>query len=149
MKQLLLTLIILSISLSINVLVYAQDFTNESLQGKYAVKASISPRIVGMGVATVDENGNLTVSGTINRPALFDQREVSTISIEATLEVNPDGTGIATYVNGSPEDSGVDFVIMEAEVVGGVKLATEIFGVDRSSGVLGFPSTFIYKRLPD
>jgi hypothetical protein len=149
MKKLLVTLIILSISLSLNGLVYAQDFTNESLQGKYAVKASISPRIVGMGVATVDENGNLTVSGTINGPALFDRRTVSTISIEATLDVNPDGTGIATYVNGSSEDPGADFVIMEAEVVDGVKLAIEIFGVDRSSVVLGFPSTFIYRRLPD
>ena len=84
-SALILALIILSISWCINGLVYAQDFTNESLQGKYAVKASISPKIVGMGVATVDENGNLTVSGMINRPALFDRRAVSTISIQATL----------------------------------------------------------------
>ena len=149
MKKLLVMLIVLCISLGLNGFVYAQDFTNESLQGKYAIKANISPRIVGMGVATVDENGNATVSGTINMPALFDRREISTISMEATIEVNPDGTGIATYVNGSSEDSVADFVIMEAEVVDGVKLATEIFAVDRESGVLGFPSTFIYRRLPD
>ena len=132
---------------------YALDFTKESFQGNYAGKASISPKVVGMAVGTADGNGNFTVSGTISAPSLFGQRVISTISMEAALDVNPDGTGIvsytATYEDGSSEDSVADFVVMEAKVVDGVKVATEIFIVDRTSGFLGFPATFIYKRLPD
>jgi hypothetical protein len=86
-------------------------------------------------------------------PALLGRRSVSTLSFAGTLEVNPDGTGTAsftsTHEDGSSEASVADFVILEAEVVDGVKLATEVFAVNRSSGLLGFPITYIYKRLPD
>ena len=41
-----------------------------------------------------------------------------------------------------------DFVIMQAEVVDGVKLATEIYMVARN-GIRGNPVRFFCKRLPD
>jgi hypothetical protein len=153
MKKVLLVVSALTVVSFLSSVIYAADFTKASLQGKFAVKVSASPRIVGMGVATIDENGNLTGTGTMNVPALLNRRLVGTVSIAATIEVNPDGTGTgsftATYEDGSSEAGLADFVIMEAEVVDGVKLATEIFIVNRSSGLLGYPITYIYKRLPD
>ena len=153
MKKVLLVLTALTVVSFLSGVIYAADFTKASLQGKFAIQVSASPRIVGMGVATLDESGNLTGTGSINMPALLGRRSVSTISLAGILEVNPDGTGTAsftsTHEDGSSEASVADFVILEAEVVDGVKLATEVFAVNRSSGLLGFPITYIYKRLPD
>ncbi len=42
-----------------------------------------------------------------------------------------------------------DFVIMEAEVVEGLKLATEIVGSVRSGAYQGNPLILTMKRLPD
>jgi len=153
MKKVILVLNALTVVSFLSGVIYAADFTKASLQGKFAIQVSASPRIVGIGVATLDESGNLTGTGSINMPALLGRRSVSTIALAGTLEVNTDGTGTAsftsTYEDGSSDASVADFVIMEAEVVDGIKLATEIYGVNRSSGLLGYPITYVYKRLPD
>jgi hypothetical protein len=146
MKKLLLTLIILSVSFCLNGVVYAQEFTNESFQGNYAFSSSSGGRAVVFGVNFADGNGN--ASGPAVQRVGGRRYEVN---LEGTYTVNADGTGIMTgtisdEAGTSPEQT-LDFVIMQAEVVNGVKLATEIFVVQRLP--LGPPPAFTYKRLPD
>jgi hypothetical protein len=74
------------------------------------------------------------------------------VMLEGTYTVNANGTGtmtgtISDEVSETPEQT-LDFVIMQAEVINGVKLATEIFLVQRSL-IVANPPAFTYKRLPD
>lgn len=145
MRKLLLTLTILSISFFLNGPAYAQEFTNESIQGNYALNGSAGSKIVVMGVGSADGNGNMTAS-FIQR-AFNNQR--FTLEGVFTYTVNADGTGSMTGMAPDENAEGTaDIVIMQAEVIDGVKLATEIFAV-QDVGFLGNPVTFTVKRLPD
>ena len=147
MKKLLLTLAVLSVSLCSNGLAYAQGFTNESFQGNYAFTGSVG-KGVGLGVGIADGNG--TISGSVIQR--FWNRKRFEVAMDGTYTVNEDGTGRMTF-NVSDEadesaDLGADFVITRAEVIDGVKLATEIFVV-QDNGFLGSPATITGTRLPD
>ena len=148
MKKLLLTLTILSVSFCLSEFAYAEGFTNASLQGNYAFTGSAGSKAVVLGVATADGNGNF--SAPVIQRVWNKQR--AEVTLEGTYSVNEDGSGTmtATLAGDSGEDAvgEADFVIKRAEVVDGVKLATEIFAV-QDIGFLGNPATFTGTRLPD
>ncbi len=77
---------------------------------------------------------------------------------EGVYTVNDDGTGTATYTNtfadGSTSIVNFDFVITRAEVVWppktpSVKLATEIFAVQREAGLTVSLVTSLQKHVPE
>ena len=148
MKKLLLTLTILSVTFFLNGLVYSQEFTNESFQGNYAFSGFAGPKVVYLGVEVADGDGNL-IGSAINHRTWGRRIE---LTLEGTYTVNADGTGVVTGTLSDEADEEPaeqwDFVIMQAEVVDGVKLATEIYMVDRI-GIRGNPVRFFCKRLPD
>ena len=146
MRRLLLILTVLSVSFCLNGLAYAQGFTNESFQGNYAFSGGAGTRTVVFGVGFADGEGNY--SGPAIQRVGGRKYEVN---LEGTYTVNADGTGIMTGTiteeAGTVHEGELDFVIMQAEIVNGVKLATEIFIVQRLP--LVNPPAFTYKRLPD
>ena len=149
MKKSLLMLTILSVSLCFNGLAFAEGFTNASFQGHYSMRASLGPTAAALGEATADGDGNVSGTGIENHPVL-NQRMVIPVDMEGTYTVNENGTGTVTYTVGAygiSNDLIMDIVIMDAEVVNGVKLATEVFGIPRGSGRT--VATFTMKRLPD
>ena len=152
MRRLLLIITILSVSFCLNGIAYAEDFTYASLQGNYSIKLDKGPKILGMGVCATDENGNLTGTGSLSFPAPFGQSEILTLSFEGSFELNPDGTGTIPHTGTTSEgvtaDFMADFVITDAEVVDGVKMAKEIFFITKSR-FQGYPGTATLRRLPD
>jgi hypothetical protein len=138
---------------------HADGFTNESIQGTYAVKGIFGSHDgAAIGIATYDGHGNGTASAIQNLPGLFWQRNVIESSFEETISVNPDGTLVSTVTFTIPEGGTVtmhsDGVIMQAEYIDGIKVATEIFAIQREPmpPLLGKPgsiATFTAKRLPD
>jgi len=149
MKKIILSLIVLAVAVSLRGIAYAQGFTNASFKGNYAINVTAGTRIAGLGTAIADGIGNFTGFG-IER--IWNKRRFE-INIEGTYSVNANGMGTAnskiTTEDGQSGELKVDFVIMQAEVVNGVKLATEIFAVASSEGVFGNPPVYTYKRLPD
>ena len=149
MKKLLLTLTIVSLSLCFNNIVFADGFTNASFQGHYSMQASLGPTAAALGEATADGNGNVSGTGIENHPIL-NQRIVVPVDMEGTYTVNENGTGTVTYTAsayGISNELVMDFVIMKAEVMNGIKVATEVFGMPREGGRT--VATFTMKRLPD
>jgi len=148
-------------SLGSNGVAHAQaEFTNESFQGNYAFKSvSGANDGAGLGVLIADGDGNFLSGSTIfNAPAPIRKRQVITATVDGTYTVNANGTGIAAFTFtpdvGPTEVINLDLVIFEAEVVGDVKLATEVFGIEREpiNPLLGRPGslvTVLIKRLPD
>ena len=153
MKKLLLTLTIISVSLCLNGLAFTEGFTVESIQGNYAFQATLGPKVIFLGAGTADGDGNISATGTGSFPAPFGERQIVTGSFEGTVEVNPDGTGVMPHTRTFEGINTVafvaDFAIMQAEVVDGVKLATEIFGTVGSGAYQGHPLIYTLKRLPD
>jgi hypothetical protein len=146
-------------SLSFNGVAHAQVFTKESFQGTYASRSiggANDNAVIGM--VTSDGNGNFTGSGIYNSPAPFGKRRVIPITFTGTYNVNEDGTATCiftfTTTDGLSTEVNVDWIVMQAEVIDGVKMATEIYGLGREGqtlleGKLGGLTIFHAKRLPD
>ena len=154
MKKLVSSLIVLTVAVFLYGVAYGEGYTNESMQGTYGIKASMGPKFAAMGIATFEADGSFTASGPANVPAPLGRRQVVQGYFEGTYEVSPDGTGIVSYTGTDAAgetftQAMVDLVIMEAEEVDGIKVATEIYGVVRTGSLQGCPMTFTVKRLPD
>jgi len=140
---------------------YADGFTNESLQGTYAVETVTGAHNgCTIGLLTGDGDGNFTGKSIMNVPGLFlPKRMRLEITSTGTYDVNPDGTTVGTMTfttpNGSEVTVHMDAVIKKAEVVDGIKLATEIVGFFDEPGTFilegkpGLLTTFNGTRLPD
>ena len=146
MKKSLLTLTILVVSFCFTGLVYAEGFTMESIQGNYACQGSAGPKFAGIGVMTADASGN--ISGSLILRIWKQRFEVS--MEEGTYTVNDNGTGRMTFKiaddAGESAELSADFIIMQAEIVDDVKLATELFSVQDE--IFGTPPIISCKRLP-
>ena len=137
----------------------ADGFTNASIQGTYAMKATFGSHDgAAIGVMTSEGDGNVTGSGIQNLPGLFWQRNVMESTFDGTYTVNADG--IVTFTNTFTVPGGIevemhaDGVIMQAEYINDVKVATELFAMEREPinpllGKAGSLATFTFKRLPD
>ena len=158
MKNLLSLLIVLSVSYGI---AYADGFTNESFQGTYAVRSVSGANNGGtIGPTTADGNGNFTGSAIMNvpGPSLHRRMRISTTST-GTYDINPDGTAVVTSTfttaDGLSTTIHIEGMVTQAEVVDGIKLATEFFGIAEEpatallQGKLGLMTTFTATRLPD
>jgi hypothetical protein len=94
------------------------------------------------------------IGGIANVPAPDGSRQVIPAPpTVGTYTINPDGTGTATLTTTMPDGSTttahLDRVITQAEVIGGVKLATEVYGMAREPFGPGALITCVIKRLPD
>jgi glyoxylase-like metal-dependent hydrolase (beta-lactamase superfamily II) len=111
-------------------------YSDASFQGDYNFSIIFGPRdLTGFGVTSSDGKGNFSGIQEINTGSgqLLKQRVVG------TYRVFPDGTGTAhielTTPDGSTTRATFDYVVLEAEVIGGVKLATLLQGMSREPAV--------------
>jgi hypothetical protein len=137
---------------------HAQGFTNESFQGTYTGTTIDAASDVGtFGIVIADGNGNWSGSGKMNSPAPLGQRKVIDFTFTGTYNVNEDGTFTAevayTLPNGATVDAEIDFIVRQAEVIDGVKIMTEGYGLERGGAIPslkpGALTIFVGKRLPD
>ena len=142
-------------------MVYAEGYTNASVKGKWAVTTITGANnAASIGLLTADENGAFTGSGILNAPGLFmPRRERIETTFSGTYDVNPDGSGTLTNTfttnTGMSVTIHMDVIVTKAEVVDGVKVATELAGFYQEPGTfmlegkLGLMTTFTATRLPD
>jgi hypothetical protein len=129
-------------------------FTSASIKGTWAYTITGgSNAACAAGTATIRENGNFSGPFIMNAPAPDGSRLVIPGTAAGTAPtLKEDGTGLfsgaTTLPDGSTNQWTLDFVITQAEVVGGVKVATEMFAIQREPG-FGLFWTYTFKRLPD
>jgi len=138
---------------------FAEGFTNESFQGTYAGTVINESLNTGMfGVFTADGNGNWSSSAKFNQPAPFGQRRIYDVTMtDGTYTVNADGTMFLTasftLPNGVKVDAEIDGIIRKLEIIDGVPIATEMFGIGRGGEIPslkpGSITTYDAKRLSD
>jgi hypothetical protein len=138
-------------------MVYAQGFTNDSVNGQYGAQVVYGDE-EGAGVGVVNGSGNGTVTGnfTINVPGIGYNRTVITATVAGDYTISGEPTfplnWTVTFENGRSLDQSADCVIMQAN---DNKLATEVVCVARSPltplrGFLrGGSMVMTFKRLPD
>jgi len=133
------------------------EFRTESLRGAYAVSSVVGAIPSGtLGVATFDGSGRVSSSLTVNlRRTRGNRQVVRGIVGVGTYTVNADGTGAFTVASTHPDGSSLgegnfDLVVMQAEVVGSLKVAREFFAIQREPGALSKALVaLIFKKLPD
>jgi hypothetical protein len=140
-------------------MVYAQGFTDESLQGTYAgIATNEGLKNVMFGIFTADGNGNWSTPCKFNQPAPFGQRKVIDVTMtDGTYTVNADGTlfmtASFTIPNGMKVDAEIDGVIRKTEIIDGVPIVTELIGFGRGGEIPslmpGTILTYDAKRLSD
>ena len=138
---------------------YAQEFTNESLQGTYSgIVTNEGLQSVMFGTFAADGNGNWSSSAKINQRAPFGQRRVIDVTMtDGTYTVNADGTlfmtASFTIPNGVKVDAEIDGVIRKTEIIDGVLIVTELIGFGRGGEIPslmpGNILTYDAKRLSD
>jgi len=111
-------------------------YSNASFQGDYNFSIYFDGRnILGQGVTSSDGRGSFSGLQEINTGSgqLLKQRVVG------TYQIFPDGTGVAhidlTAPDGTTTRATFDYVVLAAEVIGGVKLATQLQGMSREPAV--------------
>ena len=149
-------LIVFIVSLGVT---YAQEFTNESLQGTYSgIVTNEGLQSVMFGTFVADGNGNWSSSAKINQRAPFGQRRVIDVTMtDGTYTVNADGTlfmaATFTLPNGMKVDAELDGVIRKTEIIDGVPIVTELIGFGRGGEIPslmpGSIVTYDAKRLSD
>jgi hypothetical protein len=110
-----------------------------------------------ISIVTIDANGNSSLSTALqNVPRADGTRAVSQLTQTGIFTVNANGMGTATIYSttssGTKATRTFDLAITQAKVVGPVKIATEVFMMQRepsASAGSGALATVIYKRLPD
>lgn len=133
-----------------------ERFGNESLRGSYALVGTGGDHdAASVGVTRFDGAGRAWRSLVLNeRDPNGDGRVLLTISAEGTYRVNPDGTGVAAFLNELPDGSRVrftfDFVITEAERGGSGRshLGVRLHMVQREPGIAATLVVFDLSRLP-
>ena len=149
-------LIVFIVSLGV---AYAQEFTNDTLQGTYSgTVTNEGLNNVMFGIFTADGNGNWSSSAKFNQPAPFGQRQVIDVTMtDGTYTVNADGTlfmtASFTIPNGVKVDAEIDGIIRKTEIIDGVPIVTELIGFGRGGEIPslmpGTLLTYDAKRLSD
>lgn len=134
-------------------------FDLASLQGDYAIVGTYGANVaLALGKRYLDGKGNLTATFLVNEPtpgSTTGDRTLVTGTQVGTYTVNCDGTGVVTrtLIVGTTQTQQVDdFVITEAIVRNGHKIATTIADAQRTPSAIvasGIFLTRIYTRLPD
>lgn len=141
----------------------AQDsshcFDLASLQGDYAILGTYGANVaLALGKRYLDGKGNLTATFIVNKPtpgSTTGERTLVSGTQVGTYIVNCDGTGVVTrtlFVGTTQTQQVDDFVITEAIVKNGHKIATVIADAQRTPSAIvagGIFLTRIYTRLPD
>ena len=138
-------------------MVYAQGFTNDSVNGQYGAQIVYGDE-EGAGVGVVNGSGNGTVTGnfTINVPGIGYNRTVITATVAGEYTISGEPTfplnWTVTFQDRISLDESADCVIMQANEN---KLATEVYCVTKEplTPIRGFfrkgIMTMTFKRLPD
>ena len=135
-------------------------YTRESVQGSWAIMTNYANQIgLVLGQGTLDADGKLNRSITINAPTLGSttgERTISTGTNVGTIDVNCDGTGIVTRIltssTGVVSNQVDDFQIVAAVEKDGKLIATQITTAVRIPSALipgGVFSSHSYTRRPD
>jgi hypothetical protein len=106
-------------------------YSLRNICGDYGAVAVYGANIArALGTETFDGRGNLTGSAIANQPGPNSTRTVTSIGLEGTYSVNPDGTGkmllTVTLPVGPPATVTEDFVITKTKMIDGVEIASEI-----------------------
>lgn len=128
-----------------------QCYTNDSLQGNYAVTVQYDANLaMGLQPENLDGEGNLFRTGINNQPLAGSQtgeRTIGNVTSRGTYEVKCNGTGTITRVVTRPDGTtGTaidDFVITGAAERNGKLIATSIFDAQRTPAVVGRVSSLV------
>ena len=106
-------------------------YTLASVCGDYAAVATYGANVArALGHEEMDGHGKLTGSAIVNQPGPNDTRAITSIGLEGTYTVNPDGSGsmILTVIlpGGMTASVTEDFIITRSTMIDGVEIATEI-----------------------
>ena len=134
-----------------------RDFSVASLDGCYGTREQGDASVAaGLGIVCYDGNGNTKRSLTVNAPDGQGGRRILKFESQGTYTVEPNGTGVATYVNTVPAPSTVtfDLVITGTQVAwlprrGVWRIAAEVFGAQREAGLTVSLVTSLQKRISD
>jgi hypothetical protein len=112
-------------------------FSNASFAGPYEFTIKVGPLdIAGFGTVESDGKGNFGGTQELN---VGNGKPMLRQAAQGTYVVYPDGTGVAhvtlTLPDGTRLPATFDYVVLEAEERGGVKLATLLQGVSREPAV--------------
>lgn len=106
-------------------------YSQASICGDYAAIATYGANIArALGTESFDGKGSLSGSAIANQPGPNTTRSLTSIGLDGTYSVNPDGTGkmmlTITLPSGATANVTEDFVITKVKVIDGVEIATEI-----------------------
>lgn len=127
-----------------------------SYRGDYAVVGTYGANVARLvGTYHADGKGNIEGSGRVNLPGAGNNRVVVNISYAGTYIINEDGTGTIYFTvdlpGGGMAPVTLDSVITKAEVLDGVKIATEVADAQREPSMVvnGQFVTHVSTRRPD
>lgn len=111
-------------------------YSNASFAGTYNFSIIFGGRdIAGIGTTTSDGRGRFSGVQELN----VGSGQLIRQQVVGTYRIFPDGTGVAdvdlTTPDGATTRGTFDYVVLQAEVVGTVKLATELRGMSREPAV--------------
>ncbi len=113
----------------------SRAYSLEGLEGNYAIVGTYAGNIARLiGTATIESGATFEGSATVNIPGPRNTREIVPISYTGTLTVSDDGTGTMFATVNLPnatQKTTLDFVVTKAELIRGVKVATEITTMQR------------------
>ena len=112
------------------------NFSLASVLGDYAFVGTYAGNVAQeIGTMNVDVRGNFTGSSIVNVLRANGERVVVNVTFTGTYTVNCDGAGVdsftATLPDGSTVERTEDYVITEAQVIGGELIATEMVAAVR------------------
>ncbi len=127
-----------------------------SLEGNYAVVGTYGANVARLlGTYHADGQGNIKGTAKVNLPGPGNERVIVSISFGGTYTVNEDGTGTIYFTvelpGGGSGPATLDFVFTRSEVLGGIKVATEIATAQREPSLVvnGQFVTHVSTRRPD
>ncbi len=112
-----------------------------SFEGDYAVVGTYSANVARLiGTYHADGKGNIEGTAKVNLPGAGNSRVVVGISYAGTYTVSDDGTGVIYFTvdlpGGGTETATLDLVFTKAEILDGVKVATEIATAQREPSMV-------------
>jgi len=134
-----------------------EGFTNASLKGDYATvnigRGGYLPQ-VGISVASYDGKGNFSGISTQSIPGPDNRARVFLkTTFNGTYAVDANGTGTGSITTNLPDGSkhqvNIVFAITAAEMLDGVKIATEFSFIHETLSLTGNLFTLVATRLPD
>jgi hypothetical protein len=106
-------------------------YSLRSICGDYGAVATYGANVArALGTESFDGKGNLTGSAIANQPGPNSTRTLTSIGLNGSYSVNPEGTGkmllTVTLPGGAQANVIEDFVITKTKLIDGIEIAAEI-----------------------